>query len=55
MKDAIEKPGGARQPTGFFASPINTATGLGIVSISCALAVGQFTWGAAQPSWRWAR
>lgn len=40
---------GARQTTGLFISPINTATGLGIVSISFALAVGQFVWGAAQP------
>jgi hypothetical protein len=29
--------------------PINTATGLGIASISFALAVGQFMWGASQP------
>ncbi len=40
---------GVRQVTGLFVSPINTATGLGIVSISFALAVGQFVWGAAQP------
>ena len=40
---------GARQSTGLFISPINTSTGLGIVSISFALAVGQFVWGAAQP------
>ena len=40
---------GARQTTGLFVSPINTATGLGIVSISFALAVGQFVWGVAQP------
>ena len=40
---------GARQSTGLFISPINTATGLGIVSISFALAIGQFVWGAAQP------
>ena len=40
---------GARQTTGLFVSPINTATGLGIVSISFALAIGQFVWGAAQP------
>src|ERR1043166_7311615 len=39
---------GARQTTGLFISPINTSTGLGIVSISFALAVGQFVWGAAQ-------
>ncbi|WP_378954791.1 MFS transporter [Pelosinus sp. sgz500959] len=40
---------GARQSTGLFVSPINTSTGLGIVSISFALAVGQFVWGLAQP------
>jgi MFS family permease len=32
-----------------FVSPLNSATGLGIVAISFAMAVGQFTWGAAQP------
>jgi MFS family permease len=40
---------GARLTTGLFLSPINTATGLGIASISFAMAVGQFMWGAAQP------
>lgn len=40
---------GARLTTGLFMSPINTATGLGIASISFALAIGQFVWGAAQP------
>jgi MFS family permease len=40
---------GVRQSTGLFVSPINTSTGLGIVSISFALAVGQFVWGLAQP------
>src|ERR1700704_6269607 len=40
---------GARLTTGLFMSPINTSTGLGIASISFALAVGQFVWGAAQP------
>lgn len=40
---------GARLTTGLFMSPINTSTGLGIASISFALAVGQFAWGAAQP------
>ena len=40
---------GARQSMGLFVSPLNTATGLGIVAISFALAVGQFTWGASQP------
>jgi predicted MFS family arabinose efflux permease len=40
---------GARQSLGLFLSPINTSTGLGIVAISFAIAVGQFTWGAIQP------
>lgn len=40
---------GARQSVGIFVSPIDAATGLGIVSISFALAVGQFMWGLAQP------
>jgi len=40
---------GARLTTGLFMSPINTSTGMGIASISFALAVGQFMWGAAQP------
>lgn len=40
---------GARQMLGLFVSPLNTATGLGIVSISFAMAVGQFVWGASQP------
>jgi len=40
---------GARQSLGLFVAPINTATGLGIVAISLALAVGQFVWGLAQP------
>ncbi|MFL6672947.1 MAG: MFS transporter [Massilia sp.] len=40
---------GARLTTGLFLSPINTTTGLGVASISFALAVGQFMWGAAQP------
>ncbi|GAA4034826.1 MFS transporter [Actimicrobium antarcticum] len=40
---------GARLTTGLFISPINTSTGLGIVSISFAFAIGQFVWGAAQP------
>lgn len=40
---------GARQSFGLFVSPLNTATGLGVASISLALAVGQFTWGAIQP------
>ena len=40
---------GVRQTTGLFVSPLNSSTGLGIVAISFALAVGQFVWGAAQP------
>jgi MFS family permease len=40
---------GGRQSMGLFISPLNTATGLGIVAISFAMAVGQFVWGAAQP------
>lgn len=40
---------GARQSLGLFVSPINSSTGLGIVTISFALAVGQFVWGAVQP------
>jgi MFS family permease len=40
---------GARLTTGLFISPINTATGLGIASISLAAAIGQFVWGAVQP------
>lgn len=40
---------GVRQSLGLFVSPRNTSTGLGIVTISFAMAVGQFVWGAAQP------
>jgi MFS family permease len=40
---------GLRQSMGLFVSPLNTHTGLGIVSISLAMAIGQFMWGAAQP------
>ena len=40
---------GVRQSLGLFVSPLNTSTGLGLVTISFALAVGQFVWGAAQP------
>src|SRR5690349_2224362 len=40
---------GARQSLGLFVSPINSATGLGVATISLALAVGQFVWGAIQP------
>jgi len=40
---------GMRQSTGLFLSPLNSSTGLGIVTISFAMAIGQFVWGAAQP------
>jgi MFS family permease len=40
---------GVRQSMGLFVSPLNTTTGLGIVSISFALGVSQFVWGAVQP------
>lgn len=40
---------GSRQTLGLFMSPLNTSTGLGIVSISFAFAIGQFVWGASQP------
>lgn len=39
---------GLRQTTGLFVLPINSSTGLSLVAISFALAVGQFVWGAAQ-------
>jgi predicted MFS family arabinose efflux permease len=40
---------GARQSLGLFIGPIGASTGLGIASISLALAIGQFAWGAIQP------
>src|SRR6185369_9101097 len=40
---------GARQSLGLFVFPLNNATGLGLVMISFAMAVGQFVWGAVQP------
>lgn len=40
---------GARLTTGMFLSPINTATGLGVATISFVMAVAQLIWGAAQP------
>src|SRR3954463_16581602 len=40
---------GARNTLGLFVSPINSSTGLGIVTISFALAIAQFVWGAVQP------
>lgn len=40
---------GIRQSVGLFVGPLNTEKGLGITSISLALAIGQFVWGAVQP------
>jgi MFS family permease len=40
---------GARQSMGLFVSPLNTTTGLGIATISFAMAIGQFVWGVSQP------
>jgi len=40
---------GGRQVTGLFVAPLDTSTGLGIIAISFAIAIGQFTWGLAQP------
>lgn len=40
---------GARQSVGLFLAPLDASTGLGIASISLAMAVGQFMWGAVQP------
>ncbi|MFZ4514503.1 MAG: MFS transporter [Geothrix sp.] len=40
---------GARQSQGLFVAPLNAATGLGVVCISLAMAIGQFVWGAVQP------
>lgn len=40
---------GTRQSFGLFISPINATAGMGIATISLALAIGQFTWGAIQP------
>lgn len=40
---------GTRQSFGLFVSPLNSSTGLGVATISFALAIGQFTWGAVQP------
>lgn len=41
---------GIRQSLGLYVQPIAADTGLGIVAISFALAVGQLVWGAAQPA-----
>lgn len=40
---------GARQSMGLFLGNLNTATGLGIASISLAFAFGQLWWGLTQP------
>ncbi len=40
---------GTRQSMGLFLSPLNTATGLGLASISLAFAFGQIFWGLTQP------
>ncbi|MEF8714082.1 MAG: MFS transporter [Accumulibacter sp.] len=40
---------GTRQSFGLLIAPINATSGLGIATISLALAIGQFTWGAIQP------
>ena len=40
---------GSRQAMGLYVGPLNTDTGLGIVTISLAMAIGQFVWGAVQP------
>jgi predicted MFS family arabinose efflux permease len=40
---------GTRQTMGLFLSPLNTATGLGLASISLAFAFGQLWWGVTQP------
>ena len=40
---------GIRQSMGLFVGPLNTATGLGIGSISLAFAFGQLWWGLTQP------
>src|SRR5688572_16949728 len=40
---------GARQTSGLFLIPVTQSTGVSIVAMSFALAVGQFMFGAAQP------
>jgi predicted MFS family arabinose efflux permease len=41
---------GIRQSLGLYVQPIALETGLGIASISFALAIGQLVWGAVQPA-----
>ncbi|MDR1936502.1 MAG: MFS transporter [Candidatus Accumulibacter sp.] len=40
---------GARQSLGLFVAPLQAGVGVDVASISLALAIGQFVWGAAQP------
>lgn len=40
---------GTRSVFGLFLSPLNSATGLGVATISFAIAVSQLSWGVAQP------
>ncbi|MDR5170407.1 MFS transporter [Methylobacillus flagellatus] len=40
---------GIRQSMGLFVSPLNASTGLGIVTVSMAMAIAQLAWGVAQP------
>ena len=40
---------GTRQTMGLFLGPLNTSTGLGMATLSLAMAIGQFVWGAVQP------
>jgi len=40
---------GVRQSMGLFVGNVNTATGLGLASVSLAFAVGQLWWGLTQP------
>src|SRR4029079_9519408 len=41
---------GSRQSQGLFLSPLHTSTGLGMATISRAMAIGQCVGGAVQPS-----
>jgi predicted MFS family arabinose efflux permease len=40
---------GVRQTSGLYVDPLHRGTGVSIVEISFALAIGQFVWGAVQP------
>lgn len=40
---------GVRQSFGLFVSPLNSATEMGVATVSLALAIGQLSWGAIQP------